>query len=83
MCIRDRGYYDEIHFFFKSLYGSALKDNPYLERAMITGIHRIAKESIFSDLNNLEVCTVQNRQYDRYFGLTPEETEELLSLIHI
>ena len=45
MCIRD------------SLYGSALKDNPYLERAMLTGIHRIAKENIFSGLNNLDVCT--------------------------
>ena len=45
----EQGYYEEIHDFFSSLYGSALKDNPYLERAMLTGIHRIAKENIFQD----------------------------------
>ena len=75
----EQGYYDEVHFFFGSLYGSALKDNPYLERAMLTGIHRIAKENIFSGLNNLEVCTVLEREYSAYFGLTPEEAEALLT----
>lgn len=75
----EQGYYDEVHFFFGSLYGSALKDNPYLERAMLTGIHRIAKENIFSGLNNLEVCTVLEREYSAQFGLTPQEAEELLA----
>ena len=75
----EQGYYEEIHDFFSSLYGSALKDNPYLERAMLTGIHRIAKENIFSGLNNLDVCTVMDDQYSQYFGLMPEETETLLA----
>ncbi len=75
----EQGYYEEIHDFFSSLYGSALKDNPYLERAMLTGIHRIAKENIFSGLNNLDVCTVMDEQYSQYFGLMPEETETLLA----
>ena len=75
----EQGYYEEIHDFFSSLYGSALKDNPYLERAMLTGIHRIAKENIFSGLNNLDVCTVMDDQYSQYFGLMPEETESLLA----
>ena len=75
----EQGYYEEIHDFFSSLYGSALKDNPYLERAMLTGIHRIAKENIFSGLNNLDVCTVMDEQYGQYFGLMPEETEALLA----
>ena len=75
----EQGYYEEIHDFFSSLYGSALKDNPYLEKAMLTGIHRIAKENIFSGLNNLDVCTVMDEQYSQYFGLMPEETETLLA----
>ena len=75
----EHGYYEDVHAFFSSLYGSALKDNPYLERAMLTGIHRIAKENIFSGLNNLEVCTVLSEKYQQYFGLTPEETQTLLA----
>lgn len=74
----EQGYYDEVRFFFTSLYSSALKDNPYLERAMLTGIHRIAKENIFSGLNNPSVCTVLSEKYQQYFGLTPEETGALL-----
>lgn len=74
----EQGYYEEVRSLFTSLYGTALKDNPYLERAMLTGIHRIAKENIFSGLNNLEVCTVLSEKYQQYFGLTPEETEALL-----
>lgn len=72
------GYYDDVRSFFRGLYSTALKDNPYLERAMLTGIHRIAKENIFSGLNNLEVCTVMDEAYCQYFGLTAEETEKLL-----
>lgn len=72
------GYYEDVRSFFRSLYGTALKDNPYLERAMLTGIHRMAKENIFSGLNNLEVCTVIDEKYRQYFGLMPEETETLL-----
>lgn len=74
----ERGYYEEVRSLFSSLYGTALKDNPYLERAMLTGIHRIARENIFSGLNNLDVCTVMDNMYSQYFGLTPEETKILL-----
>lgn len=63
----EQGYYEQIHFFFRSLYGVALKDNPYLERAILTGIHRIAKEDIFSGLHNLAVCTVISDKYQQYF----------------
>lgn len=75
----EQGYYDDMRFFFSSLYGSALKDNPYLERAVLTGIHRIAKESIFSGLNNPAVCTVMSNKYRQYFGLTPKETKAILA----
>lgn len=74
----EQGYYDEVKSLFTSLYGTALKDNPHLERAMLTGIHRIAKENIFSGLNNLEICTVLDQEYCQYFGLTPKETDILL-----
>lgn len=79
----ENGYYEDIRFFFSSLYGSALKDNPYLERGMLTGIHRIAKESIFSGLNNLSVCTVMTEKYHQYFGLIPEETKTLLDYCNL
>ena len=75
----EQGYYGEVKSLFSSLYGTALKDNPHLERAMLTGIHRIAKENIFSGLNNIEVCTVMQTAYREFFGLTPRETETLLN----
>ena len=75
----EHGYYEDVRAFFTSLYGSALKDNPYLERAMLSGIHRIAKENIFSGLNNPEVCTVLSEKYQQHFGLTGAETAELLA----
>lgn len=56
-----------------------MKGNPYLEKAILTGIQRIAKENIFSGLNNLIVCTVQDTDYDDYFGFTEEEVKELLA----
>ena len=59
----EQGYYEDIHDFFGNLYGTALKDNPYLEKAMLTGIHRIAKENIFSGLNNLAISTVMSVKY--------------------
>ena len=56
-----------------------MKGNPYLEKAILTGIQRIAKENIFSELNNLIVCTVQDTDYDDCFGFTGEEVKELLA----
>ena len=71
-------YHSEMGAFFSSFYGSALKDNPSLGQALLTGIQRVAKESIFSQLNNPKVYTVLHKQYADYFGLTTEETDCLL-----
>ncbi|NBK97232.1 MAG: hypothetical protein EOM50_04335 [Erysipelotrichia bacterium] len=71
-------YYEEVHDILASLLSKALKGNEYLEKAMITGIQRIAKENIFSGLNNLSVCTVSDDEYANYFGLNEEETKILL-----
>ena len=73
-----KGYYNEIINFMRGMLGAALKSNPYLERAVITGILRIAKESIFSDLNNLKTYSVLHPKYSQYFGFTEEEVMELL-----
>lgn len=57
----------------KGLFNAAFKTNPYLERAILTGITRISKESLFSDLNNLEVVTTTSNKYADFFGFTEEE----------
>lgn len=67
------GYWEELTAFIRSLFNSAFKTNPYLERAVMTGITRISKESIFSDLNNLKVVTTTSNQYTDCFGFTEEE----------
>ena len=67
------GYWDELMVFFRSLFNSTFKTNPYLERGLMTGITRISKESIFSDLNNLEVVTTTSDKYATSFGFTEEE----------
>lgn len=67
------GYWQELVGFIRSLFNSTFKDNPYLERAIMTGITRISKESIFSDLNNLEVVTTTSDKYADVFGFTEEE----------
>ena len=72
-----QGYYDEAIFFFRNFLSAALKGNPYLEFSVLTGILRVAKESIFSGLNNLAVSTILDRDFN-HFGLTEEEVEELL-----
>lgn len=64
--------------FFTSLYATAFKGNPFLRMALLTGIQRVAKENIFSGLNNLLVCTMEQKNYADCFGFTPEETESLL-----
>ena len=71
------GYYNEAIFFFRNFLSAALKGNPYLEFAVLTGILRVAKESIFSGLNNLAVSTILDNEFN-HFGLTEEEVEELL-----
>ena len=72
------GYYNETIDFFKSFYGSVLKDNEYLEMSVITGILRVAKENIFSGLNNLEVHTILDSEFTEYFGIIEAEVEEAL-----
>ena len=72
------GYYNETIDFFKSFYGSVLKDNEYLEMSVITGILRVAKENIFSGLNNLEVHTILDSEFTEYFGVMENEVEDAL-----
>ena len=67
------GYWEEFTSFIRSMFNSTFKTNPYLERAVMTGITRVSKESIFSDLNNLEVVTVTSEKYETAFGFTEEE----------
>ncbi len=67
------GFWREIVSFIRSLFNSTFKTNPWLERAIMTGITRVSKESVFSDLNNLEVVTTTSNKYATYFGFTEEE----------
>ncbi len=67
------GYWEEMVSFTRSLFNSTFKTNPYLERAVMTGITRVSKESIFSDLNNLEVITATGKKYADCFGFTENE----------
>ena len=67
------GFWDELVAFTRSLFNSTFKTNPYLERAIMTGITRVSKESIFSDLNNLKVVTTTSDEYATAFGFTEEE----------
>lgn len=67
------GYWNEMTGFIRSLFNSSFKTNPYLERAVMTGITRVGKESVFSDLNNLEVITTTSEKYEDAFGFTEEE----------
>lgn len=73
------GYHDQLGPFFPNLYGSAMKGNPSLGQALLTGVQRVAKESIFSQFNNARVYTALHKTYAPYFGLTTEETEKLLA----
>ncbi len=67
------GYWDQFTAFVRSLFNATFKTNPYLERAMMTGITRVSKESVFSDLNNLNVITSTSLEYETSFGFTEEE----------
>ena len=72
------GYWEELVAFTRSLFNSTFKTNPYLERAIMTGITRVSKESIFSDLNNLKVITVTSGEYSKCFGFTEKEVFDAL-----
>lgn len=72
------GYWDEAVSFFRGFFNATFKTNPYMERGLITGITRVSKESIFSDLNNLEVITTTSEKYAAYFGFTEQEVFQAL-----
>ena len=72
------GYWDELVYFIRSLFNSTFKTNPYLEKGLMTGITRVSKESIFSDLNNLKVITTTSNKYETAFGFTEEEVFSVL-----
>ena len=72
------GYWDELVSYTRSMFNAAFKTNPYLERAIMTGITRISKESIFSDLNNLKVVTATSEEYETAFGFTESEVFNVL-----
>ena len=67
------GYWNELVYFTRSLFNATFKTNPWMERGMMTGITRISRESIFSDLNNLKVITTTSKEYATAFGFTEEE----------
>jgi len=71
-------FYEECIGFIRLLYSNCLKDNNFVERAVLTGIYRVAKESIFSGLNNLKVSTLIDDEFADCFGFTPEEVHQLL-----
>jgi len=73
------GYWTEMAGFIRSMFHSAFKTNPWMERAIMTGITRISKESIFSDLNNLKVVTTTSDEYATSFGFTEEEVSAALN----
>lgn len=75
----NKGYYNKMISFMQIMLTVALKDNNYLEKSMVTGILRIAKESIFSGLNNLQVHTIFSYKFNDKFGFTEDEVEDLLT----
>ena len=77
------GYYDAMVLLMRSMLGNGLKTNPNLYFAVLTGCLRIAKESIFTGLNNFNVLSVTSVQFDEYFGFTDEEVKEMLKYFNL
>lgn len=73
-----KGNYEKCIAFFKAFYGKVLKDNNYLEMGILTGILQVAKENVFSGLNNLEVHTILDDEFTEYFGIMENEVEKSL-----
>ena len=73
------GFYKDINSDLAVMFQSALKSSTSLQYGMLTGIQRVAKENIFSGMNNLDVCTVNDEAYSQYFGFTEEETKKMLN----
>ena len=79
----EHGYYDKAIVFFQVFYGEALKTNPYLRMGIMTGIIRVIKAGIFSDLNNLKVYSILEKEYSDFYGFTQEEVEKALKDFNI
>ena len=73
-----KGFYDEIVSLIRSVFSSSLKGNVYAEMSILTGVLRVSKESLFSDVNNIDVYSIVDKAYNEYFGFTEEETSKLL-----
>ncbi|MGM9525432.1 MAG: AAA family ATPase, partial [Peptococcaceae bacterium] len=71
------GFYETVIGFMRNLFSGGLKDNPHLSYGFLTGILRVAKESIFSGLNNLKINSILDDRYSEYFGFTAEEVQEM------
>lgn len=72
------GFYNEVVLFMRNFFSGGMKDNSYLAHGFMTGILRVAKESIFSGLNNLKINSILDEDYSQYFGFTKEEVQEML-----
>ena len=79
----EHGYYDKAIVFFQVFYGEALKTNPYLRMGIMTGIIKVIKAGIFSDLNNLKVYSILEKEYSDFYGFTQEEVEKALKDFNI
>jgi len=77
------GHWVETIEFMKTFMNAGFKNNPYLHKGIMTGIFRVAKESIFSDMNNLNVSTILSDSYSEYFGFTEEEVKDILKYYKI
>lgn len=77
-----RGFYDDVILFMRNLFSGGLKDNRHLSYGFLTGILRVAKESIFSGLNNLAVNSILDSRYSEYFGFTPAEVQAIARYYH-
>ncbi|MBQ3409250.1 MAG: AAA family ATPase [Clostridia bacterium] len=73
------GYYDQAIKFFKTFFGTTFKDNPYIEKTVLTGVSRVAKESLFSGANNFDVYTVLTDEFTEDFGITKEEMKKVIT----
>ena len=77
------GFYDEAVSFMRNLFSGGFKDNPHLSYGFLTGILRVAKESIFSGLNNLKINSILDEQYSEYFGFTAQEVRQMAEDYHV
>ena len=76
------GFYDKVIRFMRNFFSGGLKDNPHLSYGFLTGILRVAKESIFSGLNNLKINSILDDRYSAYFGFTSDEVQEMAEYYH-